>query len=223
MNPTSADVNRAVSQAKLRESQGYFERVRAGDRRAASLFVRMIADDLNPLAVPSGYGWLTKQPGETQVDGYAEDAIVYGNDPADLLNVVDLVIGAGAPDASIGGAVKERRPANRWEAPRPLTDAEVAYLRAGGLPQPVPPPTPTYPPYPGDLIFDAVGVALFSDYAKAGYGPDPQMGRWFGRTIYDWLAQIVGSLPESIAKHQLEWRDGLNQRRASEGLPPIAW
>lgn len=83
----------------------------------------------------------------------------------------------------------------------------------GTEPPPVTPP-PTMPPYPGDPVFDAVGVALFADYAEAGQLPNPEMGRWFGRTIYDWLAKVVPTLDASIAKHRAEWRAVL-------GLPAL--
>lgn len=72
-------------------------------------------------------------------------------------------------------------------------------------PEPTPPPN-TPPAYPGDPVFDAVGVALFSDYSEAGQSPNPEMGRWFGRTIYDWMAKVVPTLDASIAKHRAEWR-----------------
>ena len=61
-------------------------------------------------------------------------------------------------------------------------------------------------PYPGDPVFDSVGAVLFADYAEAGQAPNPQMGRWFGRTIYDWLAKNEPTLNASIVKHRKEWR-----------------
>lgn len=80
---------------------------------------------------------------------------------------------------------------------------------------PVPiPPAPVYPPYPGDAVFDQIGVVLFADYAAAWQAPNPQMGRWFGRTIYDWLTGICPTLDASITKHRAEWRAVL-------GLPPL--
>jgi hypothetical protein len=72
--------------------------------------------------------------------------------------------------------------------------------------KPEPPPPPVKKPYPGDPEFDAVGVALFADYARAGNAPDPQMGRWFGRTIFDWLNDNEPTLDASIKKHRAEWR-----------------
>ena len=114
------------------DAEGYFDRAATGDQRAASLFARLVAYRLNPTGAADSWGWLTKQPGETQVDGYAEDAIVYGSTPSDLVNVVDLVVGAGAPGARIAWqAGKPRRPSNTWERPRPLTEAEMDYLKAG--------------------------------------------------------------------------------------------
>lgn len=133
-----------------------------------------------------------------------------GNTP---VTIIDFIAAHESPSASITQFYPDPNGPGAWVQPKTLAQIDAEYG----------PPPPTYPPYPGDPVFDAVGVTLFADYARAGYPPDPQMGRWFGRTIYDWLAQVVVTLDASIAKHQLEWRDGLNQRRAAEGLPPIIW
>jgi len=63
------------------------------------------------------------------------------------------------------------------------------------------------PPYPGDAAFDEIGAILWADYAEAGRVPDSQVGRWFGRTIYDYLAGMT--LDASIEKHRAEWRTAL--------------
>lgn len=219
MGVPNEQLQRAIAAARTRESQGYFGRVQAGDQRAASLFVRLVAGDLNPSRSTADYGWLTKSPGESQVDGYAEDAICFGADPYDLQNVVDMVNGAGAPGASIGGAVKERRTSNHWATPWPLTQEELDYLRAGSAPG----PSPGGNPYPGDDVWDAVGVKLFADYGAAGVYPNPQMGRWFGRTIWDATegdaSGKVWTVPDSIAKHQGEWRAVLPTPPG--GWPPV--
>lgn len=223
-NPTQHHLDHAITTAKQLETEGYFERARAGDRRAASLFARLAAFRLNPHGATNGWGWLSKSPSETNVDGYAEDAIVFSADDAARENVADLVAGAGAPGASIPDApidAHERREHNRWVKPESLSIEEMAYLLSGGQPQPG--PTPEYPPYQGDETFDVVGEKLFADYATAGYPPDSQMGRWFGRTDYDFLTGKVTPMEASVEKHRLEWRETLNQRRASNGLPPIAW
>lgn len=224
---TNDDLQRAIAAAHAREAQGYFERARKGDQKAASLFVRLVADDLNPLGVGTGYGWLSKSPGERQVDGFAEDAICYGANPSDLQNVVDLVNGAGAPGATIGGSIKERRPNNKWVKPQQLTDEEMSYLLSGGQPVPIPPPRPVYPSYEalgGDEGGKTVTRLMEADYQRAGKpGLDGNSGAWQWRTAYDFLVGICKTVEESIAKHQPEWRSSLNDERASQGKPPIAW
>lgn len=150
------------------EAEGWFERARQGDGRAASLFARLVAYTLNPNGDPSGWGWLSKPSGRNY-DGYAEDAIVFGADPNNLHNVIDLVAGAGAPRASIRWSPPQpRRPDNVWVAPRPLTADELGYLSsqmAPTSPTPVPFPTPPPPP-PVDLgpVLSAL-VSLMNDMA----------------------------------------------------------
>ena len=91
-----------------------------------------------------------------------------------------------------------------------LQEASFAPTVPGCVPPgPTPIPPPQTPPYPGDPVFDAVGVALFADYAEAGQAPNAEMGRWFGRTIYDWIAKVVPTLDASIVKHRAEWRAAL--------------
>ena len=63
-------------------------------------------------------------------------------------------------------------------------------------------------PYPGDEAFDEIGMILWADYAEAGRVPDAQVGRWFGRTINDYLSAGM-TLDASIDKHRAEWRTAL--------------
>lgn len=140
MSVSTEQLNRILSEARALEAQGYFWRVKAGDQKAASLFARLVAFNVNPSGFVNDVGWLSKSPGESQVEGYAEDAICGNADPSDLANVIDLVNGAGAANASIGGAVKERRTNNQWVKPLSLTTAELNYLLVGA---PVPPPPAT--------------------------------------------------------------------------------
>ena len=224
MSISQAQLDRAIAQARVRESQGYFTRVAAGDQVAASLFVRLVAYDLNPNGFTSEYGWLSKTPGETNVDGWAEDAICANADPNDLMNVVDMVNGAGAPGASIGGAVKQRRPTNRWVRPQPLTDAEVAYLLEGSQPVPAPPSLPSYEAMGGDEGGKRVTRLMEADYKRAEKsGLDGDSGAWQWRTAYDFIAGSVPTVDASIAAHQPEWRKALNDERAQNGKPPIQW
>lgn len=78
---------------------------------------------------------------------------------------------------------------------------------SGSIPTKPQPPAPVLPPYPGDDVFDQIGVALFADYALAGQPPNPGMGRWIGRVVYDYLAGM--SMSDSIKKHRPEWKAAL--------------
>lgn len=222
MSITPEQLQRAVAKAHDLKAKGYFGRVAAGDQRAASLFAKLTAYELNPTSKLTDYGWLSKSPGESNVEGYAEDAIVFGADPNDLQNVVDLVNGAGAPGASIGGGVKERRPHNKWVAPIPLTFDEVNYLVTGAE-QPSKPNHPSYADLGGDEGGKKITRLLEADYRRAKGGLDGECGAWVQRTAYDFLTGICKTVEESISKHQLEWRQALNDERRANGLPPITW
>lgn len=194
-----------IAVAERLAAQGYFTKAAQGDARAASLFVRLFAYTANPEAKPSSWGWLKKGGGH-QIDGYAEDAVVYGNNPADLHNVVDLVIGTGAPNAKLvptTSVTVQRRPSDTWEAPRALTAAELAYLGGSGT---LPPPGPVcpdpsahqpkpLPPYPSEPGFwhasGSYGGAVKAAYQEAftkglRASPDPDWNAfvWFARPAY---------------------------------------
>jgi hypothetical protein len=101
-------------------------------------------------------------------------------------------------------------PLNLGELAEPLPGGKVPTVPGctGPVPAPTPTPpvvTPVYPGYPGDEVFDAIAITLFADYAAAGQSPNAGMGRWFGRTVYDWLVGNTKTLDESIAKHRAEW------------------
>lgn len=215
MSLSAEQLQRILTQARLRESQGYFARVKAGDQRAASLFARLIAFDLNASGNPEDCGWLSKSPGESQVDGYAEDAICGNADPNDLQNVIDLVNGAGAPGASLPSRLlpsdlKPRRVNNRWVKPQPLVVEETSYLLSGGQPMPPPPPAqPVYPSYEalgGDEGGKKITRMLEADYKRAGArGLDGDCGAWQQRVSYDFLTGICKTVEEAIAKHRRSW------------------
>lgn len=201
--------------------EGYFDKARAGDHRACGLFARLVAYRLNPTGDPNGWGWLTKQPGQKQVEGYSEDGIVYGSDPNDLQNVVDIIIGAGQPNARTAWQPQPRRANNTWERPRPLTALELNYLKAGSVshPEPVPAPQPHVcppppapeppPPYPDEQTFwRAYEVAVVNAYKAVGREIDSQTFRWFARCCYDIVAGRM--TPEDAAvKHLAELKKEL--------------
>ena len=192
-----AQVPEDIGIAQDLSSRGYFTRVAAGDARAASLFVRLFAYTANPNGNPNGWGWLKKGGGH-HIDGYSEDAVVYGSNPSDLHNVVDMVIGTGAPGARLVPSTTvtvPRRPADTWEAPKPLTADEISYLK-GFNPGPDPGPGPDpcaavkaelatvkaelaalkastvpkvdYEAHGGDPVWDAFGHQIIADYKRAG-------------------------------------------------------
>lgn len=215
MNPTQTDVDRAVAMTTQLKAEGYFDRVEDGDQRAASYLARLAAYRLNPTGRPDDFGCLSKIPSETNVDGFAEDAVCFGNNPADRENVIDLVNGAGAPGASVGGGVKPRRENNRWVKPVALTDEQTAYLLEGRLPKPVQsggsaPAYPSYEALGGDEGGKKITRQLEADYRRAGKpGLDGDCGAWQQRVSYDFLTGICKTVEESITKHRKEWCDAL--------------
>lgn len=220
MATTQDQLDRIHAQVKKREAEGYFRRAAAGDQRAASLFARMIAHDVNPKGKSDESGWLSKVPPEANVDGWAEDSICCNANEADLLNVLDLVNGAGAPGANIPPRyavddLKPRRPHNKWTKPKALTADELDYLLDGAEPEPLPPQTLPGFPYPDESTF----WKAFQDRVKAAYNsvqrpfPDPNDSdafRRFSRCGYDCRTQE----PQAMAdKHIQELRQEL-------GAPP---
>jgi hypothetical protein len=89
------------------------------------------------------------------------------------------------------------------------------------------PPSPTYPSYEelgGDEGGKRVTRLMEADYQRAEKaGLDGDSGAWQWRTAYDFLTRVCATVEESIAKHQPEWRQSLNDERAANGKPPIVW
>lgn len=150
------------------------------------------------------WGHLKKKPGQTQIHGHAEDAALYKK-PDGTAQAVDFVSGAGGPNPQPG-----------WHVDT-FVYKHADWLDPADHDGPSVPP-PSSKPYPGDEVWDAVGVTLFADYHAAHQAPNPQMGRWFGRTIWDATEGdargTVLTIDASIKKHRAEWRAVL-------GLPPI--
>lgn len=148
MSVSTADVKRATDTAHVLESQGYFAKAKSGDEKGASYFARLVASTVNPSGNPHDWGWLRKTGGGFNVEGYADGAIVFGNDPANLFNVLKIVTQVGSPDPNaiqIGDAVQQRRDTDIWEVPIPVPESLTAYL-GGSHPTPPQPPQATQPP-----------------------------------------------------------------------------
>lgn len=183
------------------EREGYFERARTGDQRAASLFARLVAFRLNPHGLPNSFGWLRKGGGH-QVDGYAEDAIVANSHASDLQNVYDLVTGAGRDGATAGwNGPLPRRASDTWEAPRALTTAELEYLKPGAVvaPPPVVPPVPPIPPVNLDDLTQAIQM-LMADQGRL-------------------IEQVMKSEAETRQRHEQVTRSLGEVRDALKALP----
>jgi hypothetical protein len=158
-------------------------------------FIRILASDLHLIDPKFGLNGKRGDPNDI-----SDDAINYigegpGHDPTHgnaPVTVIDVISAAGSPSAAPAWQVIDQPGPGAWVKPKPVV--------APPTPQP---PQPTLPPYPGDEVFDQIGVALFADYARAGQAPNPGMGRWFGRTTYDYLAGMP--MDQSIAKHRAEW------------------
>lgn len=141
-----------------------------------------------------------------------------GRTPEGLPCVVVDVIGSA-------GARPPYTPSNR--EPYPVWNVYDTFVEGSGAnvdphSTPIPAPSPVKP-YPGDPVWDAVGEALFADYALAKQAPNPQMGRWFGRTIWDATegdeTGKVWTVPDSIKEHRGEWRGELP--KPPNGWPPL--
>lgn len=103
----------------------------ANSTESCAIFTRRVAYALNPEGHPGGWGLLTKSPGETQHDGYAVDAIIYGQ----TQQVVDIIGGAEGPNPQPGWLEVPKRDNNNWAKP----------IKVEGTP----PPPPVDPPASG--------------------------------------------------------------------------
>lgn len=163
-------------------------------------------------ALDQRWGFLKKTGSGAQIHGHSEDGSLYLSDTPGQSQHVDFIANAGQSNA---------KPA--WQVDLPRYSRSDWFPPSQHMPmepdEPEPEPTPDpITPYPGDPVWDAVGVTLFADYAEAHQAPNPQMGRWFGRTIWDATegdeTGTVLTVDASIAKHRNEWREVL-------GLPLI--
>lgn len=163
-------------------------------------FIRILAAHLNAIDPKFGNNGKRGNPNDLSDDALNYKGEGPGHDPTNgntPVTVIDVIGSAGSSAAYPTWQVFDNLPGpGAWVAPKPAVS-----------PQPPQPQPPALPPYPGDPVFDQIGVALFADYAQAGQAPNPGMGRWFGRTVYDYLAGMT--MEASIAKHRAEWRAAL--------------
>lgn len=224
-NPTEADVKRATDAARILEQQGYLAKAKTGDERGASYLARLVASRVNPSGAAGDWGWLRKTGSGFHVDGFADGAIVFGNDPADRNNVLKIVtqVGSTNPNAiQVGSAVQERRESDVWASPVPVPDALGIYLVGSAVPTPGPVLTlPDYEALGGDAFGRAmIGVPLAADYLLAGQAMNDGSVVWAWRTCHSLMTALVKANGQPVdaagivKKHRNEWR-------AILGLPPV--
>lgn len=206
--PTDAGRGRAFVDQLARDNPNTFACAHTSNAACAWNFIKLVACKLNPEPSLGPWGLNGKRgnPNDLSYDalnfkgeGPGSDSHNPANNP---VTVIDVIGGAGGPN-----------PTATWQnftGPVESSGAFVAPRCKGDVPDatpepPKPPPAPVKPPYPGDEVFDKIADVLFADYATAGQAPNPGMGRWFGRTVYDWLAGNTKTLDESITKHRAEW------------------
>lgn len=169
-------------------------------------FIKLLACKLNPEPSLGPWGLNGKRgnPRDLSYDALNFRGEGPGTDATTgkAVTVIDVIASAGGPTPSAAWTAFDDPVASSGAFVAPRCKGDVPDTTAE--PEP-PPPAPSKPPYPGDEVFDQIADALFADYANVGNPPNPGMGRWFGRTVFDWLAGNEKTLPDSIKKHRAEW------------------
>lgn len=209
------DLRHIVEQCKAKHPEAW-KHAHTGNAHTED-FIRLLAPMLK--AVDKRFGLNGKRGSLLDI---SDDAVNVLCDPEDSdgrtpegqpCAVIDVIGSAGAtPPYTPQNPV----PFVAWGVYRTLREGSGANVDPRATP--TQPPQPPQKPYPGDHVWDAVGAVLFTDYAEARQSPNPQMGRWFGRTIWDATegdeTGMVLTVDASIKKHRGEWRAVL-------GLPPL--
>ena len=178
-------------------------------------FIKLLAAHLHDLNPAFGLNGKRGNPHDL-----SDDAICFKGEGADFdptdghapRTVIDVIVGAGGPNPQPQWAIVTKADAPvgaAWVQPGPPPPPPTV------TPTPTVPAKPKYPPYPADeSVFDAVGTAMFADFAEAHQTPNPQMIRWAFRVAYSWLTIEPTDLKAALAKTRKEWRGLL-------GLPPL--
>jgi hypothetical protein len=202
----------ATVQQLAKDNPNTFNCAHTADVSCNANFVKLVACKLNPEPSNGLFGLNGKRgnPNDLSLDVVDYKGEGHGTDPTDgnkPVEIIDIIQGAGGPNATPVWNVIENPGPGAWIKPR--CKGDVWDTTAA----PPTPPVSTKPPYPGDVYGTLIGDALFQDYATAKQPPNPGMGVWFWRTSWD--AAIEGLTTEaSIKKHRNEWR-------AELGLPAL--
>lgn len=206
-----------VKAARSKYSDAWDHAHIAGDPRRHE-FIKLLARDLHAKDPRVNLNGKRGNPNDLSMDALnylCEPSDSAGRTPEGLpCAVIDCIGSAGIPTQY------------------PIWSPFTTLVEGSGAPvspnaAPIQPPAPAYPGYE-ELGGDAGGIAVTklmeADYKRAEKpGLDGASGAWQWRTAYDFLTRKFKTLEESIKAHQPEWRQSLNDERAGQGKPPIAW
>lgn len=178
-------------EACKREYPEAWQHAHTGSARTEE-FIRLLAARCHAISPRFGLNGKRGNP-----DDISDDCLNFkgegpGHDPTNgntPVTVIDVIGSAGSPAAYPTWQVFTNLP------------GPGAWVKPSAAAQP---PSTSYP---GDETFDQIGAILWADYAEAGRVPDAAVGRWFGRTVFDYIAGM--SMSDSIKKHRAEWRAAL--------------
>ena len=179
-------------EACKREYPEAWQHAHTGSARTEE-FIRLLAARCHAISPRFGLNGKRGNPNDISDDVLNFKGEGPGHDPTNgntPITVIDVIGAAGSAEAYPTWQVFNNLP------------GPGAWVKPSATPQ-----SPSAS-YPGDEVFDRIGVMLFADYALARQSPNPQMGRWFGRTVFDYVSGAM-TLDESIAKHRKEWQNAL--------------
>lgn len=178
-------------EACKREHPEAWQHAHTGSARTEE-FIRLLAARCHAISPRFGLNGKRGNPDDISNDCLNFKGEGPGYDPTNgntPVTVIDVIGSAGSPAAY-----------PTWQVFSNLS-GPGAWVKPSAAAQP---PSTSYP---GDETFDQIGAILWADYAEAGRVPDAAVGRWFGRTTFDYLAGM--SMADSIKKHRAEWRSAL--------------
>lgn len=166
-------------------------------------------------------GHLKKNPGQTQYNGHANDAVLYNDgtgNPNGLLQAIDIIARAEQPHPWKGEVPNDPHtgndpPEKNWgiDIPRYKESDWFAEPSNGGNPVPV--NTVPWVGYPGDASNAELKRILSFDYSRKPQGADFDVSVWAFRVMYTNLMGLVppsqGGKPlgmtASVEHHRPEW------------------
>ncbi len=146
-------------------------------------------------------GHLKKNPGQTQWNGHANDALLYRQGDLVKYRAVDCIAAAESTDPL-------KPPSKNFGIDEPrYTDADWTAKPQG---EPVPTNTVPYTPYQGDAINSELKRTLAYDYARRPQGVDWDVSVWAFRIQH---SALMGPIPPSAGGHPLGMGGAIEKHR----------